>query len=116
MIVKYPQSILTINLIMEDSNVKPIIKNIQEYVANAVITELNKQNKKIEELKYIVNQVHYCETCRLVDLNMFSNYASCQNCGKISCGKGDCFQTWIDDRSSLGEIIYFCCSDCHIGV
>lgn len=115
-ILKIDCEILTINLflIMEDLNVKPDVKNIEQYVAKVIITELNKQNKELEKLRYIVNQVYYCDTCHFVDqIGSFSNFARCENCGKITCGSSDCFQTWIDDRSSLGQIIYFCSSDCH---
>ena len=82
------------------------VKNIQQYVAKIIITELNKQNKEIEELRYIVNQVQYCDTCRKVDDNLHYEFARCENCGKISCGSGDCFQTWIHDRSSLNQFIF----------
>ena len=99
---------------MEDLNVK----NVQQYVANAVITELNKQNKELEKLRHLASKVEHCSVCYSpVDEDNYNKYRNyllhCEDCDKIVCANTDCSKGWLLDMQMDEYESDYCCEECY---
>ena len=98
---------------MEELNVKLDVKNIQQYVAKVIITELNKQNQELEKLRHLASKIDHCMVCYALDSYSLNYHylLRCRNCKNCACDEIMCRKGWLLKMKEY-EADY-CCEKCY---
>jgi len=86
------------------------VKNIEQYVAKIIITELNKQNEELKKLRILASKIIHCSVCYTP--KEYSTHHECFTCGKVACNDSKCYEGWFMEFPKKGYRANYCSKEC----